>query len=331
MQRAPSIARTFALVCALGLTLVPIANAQQAEDARRAQVVAHVGTATITVGELEDRMRQVPPYQLATFGDTPEKRTRKFLDDVMVPDLLSSLGAQSKHLDTELATSYSLDHARSDAAIRAIRKNLPPAAQISADQVKKYYDENKARYDAPERYNLWRILTSTRQEAEQVLALAKKDLTLANWNVLARDHSIDKANLMRGGNLGFLTIDGISNEVSTTIEPNVVQAAVKVKDGELVPEVVPEGTNFAVVWRRGTVGASHRSLSEVEGQIRDTLWKQQGDSEVKRVTDQLRASQVKDFNPGLLDTIDVTVNEGQIVPRKRPGQVPVAPAGSATP
>lgn len=307
--------------CVIALTFVPVVSAQQASDARRAAIVAHVGTATINAGELEDRMHQVPPYQLATFGDTPQKRARQFLDEVMVPDLLLSLGAQSKHLDTGLGTAYAVDHARSDAAIRSIHKNLPPAAQISADDVKKYYDENKARYDAPERYNLWRILVKDRAEADQVIALAKKDLTLTNWNSLTRDHSIDKANSMRGGNLGFLTLDGSSSEVGTTIEPNVVAEATKVKDGELVPSPVPEGVNFAIVWRRGTVGASHRTLAEVDAQIRDTLWKNHGDAEVKRVTDELRASQVKDFNPALLDTIDVTIGEGQIVPRKRPGQV----------
>lgn len=317
-------------VCAMVVTFVPVVGAQQAEDARRATVVAHVGSATITAGELEDRMHQVPPYQLASFGDTPQKRARKFLDDVMVPDLLSALGAQSKHLDDDVGTAYALSHAKSDATIRALHKNLPPATQISADEVKKYYDENKARYDAPERYNLWRILVSTRTEADEVLAAAKKDLTLTNWNALARDHSIDKANAMRGGNLGFLALDGTSSEVGTTIEPNVVLEATKVKDGELVASVVPEGANFAIVWRRGTVGASHRALPEVEAQIRDTLWKQHGDAEVKRVTDELRASQVKDFNPNLLDTIDVTMGEGQIVPRKRPGQVAPAPKASGT-
>ncbi len=328
MVRAMNARGSIVFVCAVVATFVPVASAQQVGEARRATVVCHVGTATITAGELEDRMHQVPPYQLATFGDTPQKRTRQFLDQVMVPDLLLSLGAQSKHLDTELGTSYSLDHSRSDAAIRSIHKNLPAAAQISADEVKKYYDANKARYDAPERYNLWRILVKDRAEADQVIALAKKDLTLTNWNSLARDHSIDKANSMRGGNLGFLTLDGSSSEVGTTIESNVVAEATKVKDGELVQSPVPEGVNFAIIWRRGTVGASHRTLQDVEAQIKDTLWKTHGDSEVKRVTDELRASQVNDFNPALLDTIDITMGEGQIVPRKRPGQVAPAPKAS---
>ena len=316
----PGFACLTAILFAGGLAYA--SGAQTPEDARRAAIVAHVGQATITIGELEDRMAQVPPYQLASFGDTPGKRARKFLDEVLVPDLLCALGAQDRHVDKRLPASYLLDHARSDAAIRGIKKSVTPAAKTPPEDVKKYYAENKSRYDSPERYNLWRILASSRSEAVTVLAAARKDATLTNWNSLARDHSVDKATSMRGGNLGFVTLEGISNEAGLRVEPAIVVAAVRVKDGEFVSEIVPEGANFAVIWRRGTVGASHRGLAEVDAQIRDTLFKQRSDTEAKRVTEEARAKLLKDFNPALLDMIDLSLGEAQIIPRKRPGQVP---------
>jgi peptidyl-prolyl cis-trans isomerase C len=316
--------RYAAIATGLALSLASSAVAQQPQDARRATVVAHVGDKSITVGELEDRMAQVPPYQLASFGDTPAKRGRKFLEQVMVPDLLCALGARDRHVDTRLPTSYLLDHARSDAAIRGIKKSVTPAARLPAQDVKQYYDENKSRYDSPERYNLWRILTASRAEALTVLAAARKDPALTTWNSLARDHSLDKATAMRGGNLGFVTLDGTSNEAGLHVDPAIVSAATRVKDGEFVSEIVSEGANFAVIWRRGTVGASHRPLGDVEAQIRDTLFKQRSDAEAKRVTDDARSRLLKDFNPALLDMIDVSLGDAQIIPRKRPGQVPPA-------
>lgn len=318
--------RLVSLATLAAILLAHAASADQAADARRATVLAHVGSKTITVGEAEDRLAQVPPYQLATFGDTPEKRTKKFVDEVMVPDLLYSLGAESRHLDATLPTSYALAHARADAASRAIKKSVPAAGQIPADDVRKYYEENRARYDTPERYNVWRILCGSRAEAETVLAEAKKDATVSNWNALARDHSMDRATYLRGGNLGFLAMDGTSNEVGVTVDKAIPDAASKVKDGEFVPQPVAEGANFAVVWRRGTVGANRRSQQEVDAQIRDTLWKQRGDAEVKRQAAELRTKHLTDFSPGLLDTLEITIGDGQIVPRKRPGQV--APVGS---
>jgi peptidyl-prolyl cis-trans isomerase C len=319
MRRSKAIL-SFALLIAFP------ASADPARDARRSVVVAHVGSKTITAGDVEDRMQQVPPYQLATFGDDPLARKRKFLDEVMIPDVLYALGAEDRHLDKQQPTSYALDHARSDAATRAIKKGVTAAAQIPMEDVKKYYAENQPRYDTPERYNVWRILCSSQKDAQDILDNVKKDSSLTNWNAQARDHSIDRATYLRGGNLGFVTLDGQSNETGLRADPGVMLAAVKVKDGEFVGQVIPEGPNFAVVWRRGTVGANHRGLSEVEAQIKDTLFKQRGDAEVKRVTDELRTRDLKDFSPGVLDTIDVTMAEGQIVPRKRPGQV--APSSS---
>ncbi|NVL83695.1 hypothetical protein HWN75_26335, partial [Escherichia coli] len=84
----------------------------------------------------------------------------------------------------------------------------PSAAAVPMEDVRRYYDENRSRFDSPERINLWRILCKTREEAATVLESAKREPTIAKYNDLARDHSIDKATNLRGGNLGFVGPDG---------------------------------------------------------------------------------------------------------------------------
>ena len=114
--------------------------------------------------------------------------------------------------------------------------------------------------------NLWRILCKTRDEAETVLAAAKRDLTIPKYNELAREHSIDKATNLRGGNLGFVCPDGTSNEAGLKVDPALVKAAVAVKDGELVAQSrSPEASGFAVVWRRSTVPATQRTVEDADG------------------------------------------------------------------
>jgi peptidyl-prolyl cis-trans isomerase C len=293
-----------------------------AEKARRAEIVAHVGPRTITLGELEDRLATVPRFQLSTFGTTPDAIRRKFLDDVIVQEVLLSLGAEDRHLDKELPTSYQLERARSNATLRVVRAQIGPAASIPMDDVKRYYEENRARYDSPERINVWRVLCQTKEEAAQVLDKAKKDPSLGNFSSLARDHSLDKATYMRGGNLGFLGPDGASNEAGLKVDPAVVKAAQTVKDGELVPSPVQEGEYFAVAWRRGTVGASRRSVDDVAAQIRDALWKAKKEQAEKKLIDDLRARDVSELNEALINTIEIAAGDGAIVPRRRPGQVP---------
>lgn len=302
------------------------------EKARRAVVVARVGPAhVVTAGELEDRLAAIPRYQLVAFGNSPEAIRRKFLDEVIVHEVLLSAGAEARHLDQQLVTSQALARAHSNATLRFIRSQAPSAESIAADDVKKYYEENRARYDTPERFSVWRILCKTREEAVAVLAAAKKDSTVPTFQALARDHSLDKATLMRGGNLGFVTREGTSNEAGLSVDPALVAAAASVKDGEFVPNPVEEKGNFAVVWHRGTVGATHRALHEVDGQIRDTLYRERLEETNKKLLDELRARDAKDVNEALLTAIDVSQSDGTVVPRRRPGQVAPLNAPQAKP
>lgn len=310
----------------------PRADMPPEEAARRAKVVATVGPRKVTVGELEDRLAMVPRYQLATFGDAPDAIRRKFLNDIVVSDLLLSLGAEDKKLDKELPTSHQLDRALSSATMRAVRLGIGPASAITMDDVKRYYEENKSRYDQPDRYGIWRILCKTKAEAQEVIDAAKKDPTPKAFEALARDHSIDKATYLRGGNLGFIGPDGTSNEAGLKVDPAIPKAAASVKDGELYPQPVAEGDAFAVVWRRGTIAATKKSVEDAAAQIRDTLWKQRVEAAQKKLTDDLYASKVRDVNPDLLRGIDVSTSDGNIIPRKRPGQVaPGKPTASAPP
>ena len=286
----------------------------------------NVGSRAITVGEVEDRMAQVPPFQLRSFGHTDAEIRRAFIDQVIIPDALWAQGASARHIDTQVPTRFDLDRTRAQATLRAVRAQLGPPQNVSMDDVQAYYDKNKARYDAPERYQIWRISCATKEEAQSVIAQAKKDPTVPAWNKLARDHSLDKATYLRGGNVGFVTLDGTSNETGLKIDPAVAKAASLVKDGEIVSDPVAEGSGFAVVWRRGTVGASHRSVNDVKEQIQWAILRQREEDEKKKLLSELRAKNVKEYNPEILTGIDVAPPDGVIVPRKRPGQV--APGSS---
>lgn len=300
-------------------------------DERTAAVVVRVGPRAVTVGEVEDRLSRLSPVQRASYGATPEAIRRKFVDDVIVPEVLLELGADQRKIASRPEVAYDMDRMRADATLRDVRAKVGPAAAIPEADARKYYEENKARYDAPERVNLWRILCKTRAEADEVLAAAKKDGQVTTWNGLARDHSQDKQSALRGGNMGFVGPDGTSNESNVKVDPALVKAAAGVKDGEIVPAPIEEpGLGWSVVWRRGTVGASKRPFEEVAASIRDTLFKQRVEAELKKLTADLRAKNVSSFAPEVLETVDLTPVNATIVPRKRPGQVPPLGAPSSS-
>jgi peptidyl-prolyl cis-trans isomerase C len=275
------------------------------DAARRAKVVARVGARTITAGELEDRLATIPRFQLADFDPNLEVAKRKFLEQILVREVLLDIGAEKRGLAESPAIKPQLLRARANATLRAIRRSVPAPDRIDAADVKAYYDAHLAQYDAPERIAIWRIVVKTREEAQSILEAARKDPTVQNFTTLARDKSLDKATNLRGGNLGFLSDDGVSNEAGLRVERSVVQAAKTVKDGELVSAPVAEGGNFAVVWRRGTVKATKQSLADVDEQIRVILARRKADEATQRFLDEAKRARVGPIDTELVKTIDL--------------------------
>ncbi|MDP9034779.1 MAG: peptidylprolyl isomerase, partial [Myxococcota bacterium] len=264
--------RALALALTVGAAFLCRDDAR-ADDAaaadRRERIVARVGPAVVRVRDFEDRFAALAPFQRAAFGRSAYEAHRRFLDDVLVKEELLALAATGRKLEQQASTAFAIERARSDASVRAIRTRIGPAAAIADEEVRRFYDEHRARYDVPERYQLWRILCKTREEAASVLDEAKRSATPAAFTELARAHSLDKATYLRAGNLGFVTADGVSNEPGFRVAPGIVQAAQAVRDGELVPTPVAEGDSFSVVWRRGTIAARKQTLDDAAASIRD--------------------------------------------------------------
>ncbi len=120
----------------------PDAGGDADSDGRRARVALRVGTRTVTVAELEDRLAEIPPFQAAMFGATRDEIVRAFVDQVIVRELVLNAGAEQRRLDAELPTRQQLLRARSTATLRAIRAEHKSPAAISMADVTRYYEEN---------------------------------------------------------------------------------------------------------------------------------------------------------------------------------------------
>jgi peptidyl-prolyl cis-trans isomerase C len=295
------------LAVLLGLALrgAPVdARDAGAEAARRAPIVARVGTASFSVGDVEDRIAAMPAFQRMTFGATPSEIARRFVTEIIVPEVLLELRAGATDLAARPPTSYAIERARSTGTVRAIRARLGEASAIPMDEVSVYYAQNRERFSSPSHVQIWRILCKTREEAQTVLDAAKATPTPAGFSALARDHSLDKGSYLRGGNLGFVADDGSTAEPGLRVDLAVVRAVAKVRDGDLVPAPVPEGDYFAVAWRRGTRPAFMRTVTEAAPQIRDTLQKLRIKDETDKLVAHLRAERLRGLDLALLETAD---------------------------
>lgn len=312
------------LVVITALTDVDTARADGSSD----RVLVRVGNQAITVGDVERRLAQVPQFQRATYGATPEEITRNYVEKVLVPELLFAQGA----LDRGLATNEDVQLRRRDllksALLLQLREQAVKPEDVKPDEVLRYYEENKERYNSPARYALWRILVANEGEAQKILEEAKKDPTPRTWTELAREHSLDKSSNMRGGNLGFVTDQGTSADGKTRVELSLVEAAKQVKDGEFVDHPVKEGSGFAVVWRRGSMPAVSRSVADEEQTIRRLIARERSVGAQEKLIADLRAKDAKMVNPNAVDIIDVT-STGEISSRVKPGRIDRRPGRTA--
>jgi peptidyl-prolyl cis-trans isomerase C len=291
-------------------------------------IVARVGAATLTVRELERRLAKVPRFQLATYGRTSAEIRRGFLDKVIVPELLLSQGAAARGLGGKMEVRTRERDVLKSATLRQLRDETERAAAPTDADVRAYYEANRARFDSPARFSIWRILVAGRDEAARILAETKKDPTPKTWNELARTRSLDKATHLRGGNLGFVAETGESSDEKIRVDRALIEAVKGVKDGEMVGQPVPEGSGFAVVWRRGSTPPVHRSLEDEQTSIKRQLARDRAREAQDKLIAALRTKHLKASAPSLLDLIEVN-SSGEITAKAKPGRIERRPGALA--
>jgi peptidyl-prolyl cis-trans isomerase C len=322
MRSAPLLRGLFAATLALVVATagISLGNAQ-APDA--SPTVAKVGPRIITQADVERRLANMPAFQLRYFGKTPEEIRKKFVEEALVREALLAEGGEAEHLRDLPEVGERIRGVLRSALLAQIRAEASAQGPVTDEEVRAYYDKNREKYHAPARIALWRILVASREEALEIIAKVKGDLSPKRWNEIARDKSLDKTNHMRGGNLGFVEPDGKTSDPNVKVDPALVTAAEKVKDSELLPEPVQEGSQWAVVWRRQSMRAVDRPLELEAPSIRQVLMHERTEQRVKDLVAALRKQHLGESHPELLDLLAINAS-GDVAPVRRPGVVPSA-------
>ncbi len=285
-----------------------------------ALIVARVGTATITAGQLRRRMAKMPPFQLRDLGKTPEEIQRAFLDQVMVLELLQSAEAEARGLARRPELAERLSGIQRAALLADLRREASETA-VSDDDAKAYYQANLAKFVAPEKVALWRILLGSEDEAKKLLAQLGAAPDPKVWAEIARDKSLDKATSLRGGNLGFIDPSGETSQRGVKVDPALLRVVKSLKDGELAPQPVREGKGWAVVWKRQTMRPVTRSYEAERSAIRQLLGQERVQTAVQSLLTRLRTEHVVEEHAEIVDVLTID-SAGEIARALRPGTLP---------
>jgi peptidyl-prolyl cis-trans isomerase C len=265
-------------------------------------VVAHIGAKVITVADLRRRLASVPTFQLRALGATTDEIRRAFLDRVVIHEALLAAGSEARGLADRIEVRQLIDGALCRALMARARQEVETDNPVTDEDLRSYYEKNAARFHAPQKMEIWRIVVDSREKADDVLAAMRQDATVTHWRDLAREKSLDQVTNMHGGRLGFVTPDGTTTQPGFRVSHEVLDAVSHAKDGELLGDPVKDGDGWAVIWRRQTTSAVDRPLETEASAIREVLTGQRTAERIRRLVESLRAEKLHAYAPEQLDT-----------------------------
>jgi len=256
-------------------------------------VLAKVGDRVITLGDFAKTLERMDQFDRLRY-QTKERR-RELLEAMIDVELLAA-EAKRRGLDKSPEVDDEIRIILRDAMLAQSREGLPAPAQVSADEVRAYYEAHRDRFDEPERRRVAAIVVTDKKEALKVLQEAEKIKSAAEWGELFFKRSLS-APKTRGPNspvelAGDLGIVGPPDDPkgSNPKVPEAVRAAAfKIPAvGGVAGDVVEAEGKFYVVRLNGMTAAHHRTLAESDRSIRVLLIQDKMQARDKKLEEELR-------------------------------------------
>ena len=190
------------------------------------QVLVRVGKETITRGDVQRRLNDLPEQYRANYS-TPDGRQQ--LLDRMVEEKVWMLGAKKAGVEGRPQVQRQIDQQRRDFVIRTYLNEVMAANPAPSDSaVRAYYDEHLDEYRMPGTVTLRHIQTKTEADAKRILGWLKQK---QDWDKLALKYSTDTLTRANGGQLGAVTKDGAFSSIGR--QPALAESAFALGEGKI--------------------------------------------------------------------------------------------------
>jgi peptidyl-prolyl cis-trans isomerase C len=220
------VAGCVALVVAAGITYVLVFGGR--EKLRGGKELARINDRVITVAEFEREMEQLPPNVKTLVID--EKGRKAFLENLIERELLLQEGLK-KGLDKNEDILAKVEQFKQGLITEALIEELCAGKDaVSDDEVRTYYEKNRARYLLGERVRVRHIMVQTLEQAREI----KKRLREGeDFIALAKQYSIWPTR-QQGGDLGYIQrgmVDKAFEQAAFGLRTGEVSGIVKTKYG----------------------------------------------------------------------------------------------------
>jgi len=278
MKRLLSLAALSALASVMAVGAIAIAQPgpppdagplTPAEQARRAQVIARVGDARITVGDVEDQINAQSPFLRLRYADASKRQ--EFVENLIRFELLAREAEKRGYGHHEEVERTVKQNAVQQLIRRQFDERLTVDSVPMAD-VQTYYDAHPEEFNRPEMVRASHIQVATEAEARALVTQARAADAAAFRN-LARERSTDTETKLRGGDLRYFTREPQRNDPNPPVAPELVHAAFALHELGDVSPPVHVGAAWSVVKLTGRRPAEVRTVEEAAPTIRMRLWR----------------------------------------------------------
>jgi len=240
------------------------------------KVVAKVGNRTITLGEFAATLERMNPDRRLRY-QTKERR-RELLQEMIDTELLAQ-EALRRGLDKQEKVEDSVRQVLRNAMLNKARRGVPTAKEIHPNEVRKYYEKHREKFQEPELRRVSAIVMSDKVAAEKVLEQAREVRTGKQWGQLYYEHSITAPKRQPphsatdlAGDLALVGPPGDAKGANKRV-PAAVQKALFTlkKEGEVYDQLIAVAGKFYIIRMSGRTPGHVRSLAEAQSWIRNRL------------------------------------------------------------
>jgi len=283
------------------------------DEARRAKVVAAVGTETMTVGELEDGINSRSPYARKRF--TNPDVLEQFVDE-RVKNALFYQGAEKLGYADEPVVREYFDQTLVQLFLQKEFEEAVTPESVPREDVTKYYEAHPEEFRRAEMRRARHILVGSKDEAEEVRQRAESPAA-GTFRSLAKTLSLDTETNMRGGDLLYFAKDGtlVGKPDSGKVNETLASAAFGLrKTGDLSEPLDLGDGKWSVLELTGIRPEKVQTLEQADPVIRRKLWREEREGAIQQLIDDLRAELKPEIFPERMNAIVLTPYDQPIEP-----------------
>lgn len=265
-----------------------VTAAPSAEDqARRARVFARFGSATVTVGDIEDAVAEQSPFQRQRYLEDRSKLRE--LAQRLVETRLLAEEARERHLDRETKVRDVVRESSVQLLVRRQFDERITPESVTDAEVLAYYESHMDEFSRPEMVRASHIVVATEADARALLTeVATADAS--RFRALARERSLDEETKLSGGDLRYFTADGRPvGGREHPVDTSIVTAAFAITEvGGTAARPVQVGNRWSVIKLTGRRPAETTPIEQARDGIRRRIWRERRQSAIDTFVAELR-------------------------------------------